>query len=326
MSPLPEPIRALLASLGRIALGIGLGVPLVLFPYLYLIQDELIFPAPHYHPAVLQAIQRVFGPEAELTLTTGDGVELRGWHLTPARRALVARRQVGGAGVGAEPGGGGDGPLLLYFGGNGELAGDFLWEAERLPPGWGVAALDYRGYGRSGGAPGERELVADGLALYDHLAGVGGVDPERMVVMGRSLGSGVAVAVAASRPVAGVVLVTPFDSMVNVARELYPYAPVGWLLRHPFDSVGRAPGITVPLLVLAAESDTLIPPHHARALVEAWGGPRELHLVGGTDHNTIQEGEGYWDRMVAFLRQRGGERNPSGPGPLPPRGTLGKED
>jgi pimeloyl-ACP methyl ester carboxylesterase len=93
------------------------------------------------------------------------------------------------------------------------------------------------------------------------------------VVIGRSLGSGVAVHVAAERKPAGVVLVTPFDSLRAVAQGIYPFVPVSLLLRHPFDSLALAPSIAAPMLALVATQDRVIAPAHARRLFEAWRGP-----------------------------------------------------
>ena len=90
---------------------------------------------------------------------------------------------------------------------------------------------------------------------------------------GPDLGGGVAVHLAAERPLVGVVLVTPFDSLTAVAQRHYPWLPVRWLLNHPFDALARAPSIRTPMLCLVAGSDRIIPPAHAARLFAAWGGP-----------------------------------------------------
>lgn len=296
---------AALLSLLRVAAGVGVGLPLVMMPYLYLAQEAMIFPSPRYAPDLLASVRRVFGEAREVYLSAAAEVVLHGWHLSPAERAALATAGEGGRRRSSWEGEGRPGqpaPLLFYFGGNGELAADFLWEAEQLPPAWGVVSMDYRGYGLSQGKPAEAALCDDAVRLFDHWSDQPGVDPTRVVAMGRSLGSGVAVALAARRPLRGVVLVTPFASLTQLAQERYPYLPVAWLLRHPFDSRARAPAVAAPALLLAAGEDDLVPPRHAEALAAAWGGPRQLRRLDGLGHDTIQEGAAYWPAISAFLR------------------------
>jgi hypothetical protein len=119
--------------------------------------------------------------------------------------------------------------------------------------------------------------------------------------MGRSLGSGVAVHVAAKRKVGGVILVTPFDSLVNVAKAHYPIFPVGWLLKHRFDSAALAATITVPALFLTATHDQVVPVRFAKRLERIWGGPTTAVTVAGTDHNSIETSSVYWEAVNTFL-------------------------
>src|SRR5262249_39846423 len=101
----------------------------------------------------------------------------------------------------------------------------------------------------------------------------------------------------------GVVLVTPYDSLVEVASRYYPYLPVGLMLRHPFDSASRAPGIRVPLLCIAAQRDEVIPPIHARKLFDAWAGPKRWIELEGAGHNSTDGIPAFWHAITAFLRQ-----------------------
>src|SRR5205823_14467096 len=131
-------------------------------------------------------------------------------------------------------------------------------------------AVNYRGYGAGEGEPGERDCAADALAMY--VAGVRreDVDPRRIVGFGRSLGTPIAVHLAAERPVAGAVLVSPFDSMTAIGKTHYPFLPVSLLLRHRFDALPDAKRNTMPLLAIVGESDSIIPPERSRALFDAW--------------------------------------------------------
>src|SRR5690606_12067614 len=118
-------------------------------------------------------------------------------------------------------------PLVIYFGGNAEEVSWMLEEAPRRAPGVGWLLVDYRGYGSSGGSPSEKALVEDAFRWYDRFAA-----GRKAYVFGRSLGSGVAVQLAARRPVAGVILIAPFDSLVEMGRHYYPVLPVDLLLKH----------------------------------------------------------------------------------------------
>jgi hypothetical protein len=190
--------------------------------------------------------------------------------------------------------------VILYFGGNAE---DVLYtagmarrfEARRL------LVTSYRGYGARSGRPSEAALYEDAAAIYDHVVHRQGVAPAEIVVLGRSLGSGVATWLAAHRPVRAAVLVTPFDSLVAVAKGHYPIFPVGSLMRHRFASDERARELELPVLMIAAERDTIIPPAHASALHEVWRGPKSLQLLAGVGHNDLEAHPRYHDLINEFL-------------------------
>jgi pimeloyl-ACP methyl ester carboxylesterase len=176
------------------------------------------------------------------------------------------------------------GKALLYFGGNAEDVAYSLPELSDAFPEHAIYLLHYRGYGGSSGNPSEVALFADALALYDRIR----ANHQHMVVVGRSLGSGVAVYLASQRPVARLVLVTPYDSLVDVAARHYPYFPVRWLLLDKFESSKYAKQVTAPTLVIAAEHDEIIPRASTRALVTRFrDGVVSLKIVPGAGHNTI---------------------------------------
>ena len=255
-----------------LAVGGGLGL-LVLF------QDSMLFfpqPLAGPGPAPDERIE-------EVRLDAGEGVRLHGWFV----RAKAAPA-----------------PLVIYFGGNAEEV-SWLAGSARLPAGWSLLLMNYRGYGRSTGRPGERALFRDALLVYDYAASRADVDRRRIVAMGRSLGSGVAVHLATQRALAGVVLVTAFDSMAAVGQRHYPFLPVRWLLRHPFDSLSRASGIHAPMLCLAAGRDVVIPPVHAARLYERWAGPKRWREFPMADHDGISAEPDYWPTIGAFLGEHG---------------------
>ena len=217
----------------------------------------------------------------EIELTAPDGPRLHGW-----------LRHTGGANP---PRG-----LVIYFGGNAEEVSGQMFEAAALAP-WSLAALNYRGYGLSEGRPGEDAIAADAITAYDRLVAREGIDPDRIVVLGRSLGSGVAVRLAAARPVRAVILVSPFDRLVSIGRRQFPFLPVSLLLRHPFDSLSRAPHLDAPLLVLAGDRDRLIPAALSRRLHDAWAGPKRWVLIEGANHYDIQSSPRFQPAIREFL-------------------------
>jgi fermentation-respiration switch protein FrsA (DUF1100 family) len=171
-------------------------------------------------------------------------------------------------------------------------------------PGVAWLIVNYRGYGASEGSPSERVLVADALTLYDHAAKLPGVDADRIVAFGRSLGSGPAVALAAQRPLRAVILVSPFDSLAAVAKRYYWYLPVDWMLKHRFDSIALAPALKQPLLCLVAERDEVIPPVHSERLFDAWGGAKRKILLAEAGHNSTDVHPAFWPSVREFLANR----------------------
>jgi fermentation-respiration switch protein FrsA (DUF1100 family) len=189
--------------------------------------------------------------------------------------------------------------VILYFGGNAE---DVLYTAGTLPSigARRMLVVNYRGYGASKGRPGQKELYEDGLAIHDYVVG-SGVRADHVVVMGRSLGSGVASMLAGSRDVRAAILITPFDSLAAVAAGHYPIFPVRLLLRHPFPSVDWARKARAPALILAAERDDIVPARHAKRLSEAWAVETEVHVLAGAGHNDVETNVDYYRLIRRFL-------------------------
>jgi uncharacterized protein len=193
--------------------------------------------------------------------------------------------------------------MVLYFGGNAEEPSWMLEELGNVP-GASWLIVDYRGYGLSEGSPGEAALVSDALQWFDLAMKLPGADAKRTYVFGRSLGSGVAVALAARRPVAGVILATPFDSLAAVAKRYYWYLPTDLLLKHRFDSIELAPALKQPLLCLIAGRDEVIPPVHGERLFGAWGGEKRKVVLAEAGHNTADAHPLFWTSIREFLAQK----------------------
>lgn len=142
--------------------------------------------------------------------------------------------------------------------------------------------MHYRGYGGSSGKPSEQALVADALALFDQLQS----KYSDITVLGRSLGSGVAVQLAAQRKVTQLLLITPFDSLSALAQRQFPFFPVKWLLKDTYNSVAYAPDINSPTLILLAEQDEIIGRAHSEALYQAFAPGIATRKSYSGNHNT----------------------------------------
>ena len=172
---------------------------------------------------------------------------------------------------------------LIYFGGNAEDVSLTRAELAALLPDTALYLLHYRGYGGSEGSPSEAALRADAQALYAEVAR----RHSAVTVVGRSLGTGPAVHLAATQPVQRLVLLVPFDSLLAVARGAMPWLPVDLLLRDRWEAAAEAPLVQAPTTIVAAQFDAVVPVARARALHRAFRpGVAELVVVGDLNHNT----------------------------------------
>jgi len=172
---------------------------------------------------------------------------------------------------------------LIYFGGNAEDVSLTRSELAALLPSTALYLLHYRGYGGSQGSPSEAAIRADAQALYALVA----QRHSAITVVGRSLGTGPAVHLAATQPVRRLVLLVPFDSLLAVARGAMPWLPVDLLLRDRWDAAAEAPLVRAPTTIVAAANDTVVPPRHAQALHRAFRpGVAELVVEPELEHNS----------------------------------------
>jgi pimeloyl-ACP methyl ester carboxylesterase len=203
-------------------------------------QSHLIFPT----HAVPSAGPWPAGAE-RLTLDTRDGKEIAGIHI-PADEPSVDRT------------------LILGFGGNAWNAQDVAEYLHELFPDGEVVAFHYRGYAPSEGTPSAEALIADAPLVYD--LAVDRVKPKHVIAIGFSIGSGIAAQLAAACKLDGLILVTPFDSLKAVAQSMYPWLPIGPFFEHEIDAASALEKADVPVAIIAAERDEIVPPERTDAL------------------------------------------------------------
>jgi pimeloyl-ACP methyl ester carboxylesterase len=258
-----------------LALSFPVFVYLVVLAVLFFAQTSLIFPVDHVAP------EPPLPPGTErLTLATASGGRLAGVHLPPVH-------------AGASP------TLILGFGGNAANAGGTALMLHHLYPDADVAAFYYRGYSPSAGAPGAAALQADALLIHDALRAR--LHANRIVIAGFSVGSGVAAYLAAHRPVDGLILVTPFDSLAAVAADHYPWVPVRLLLRHNMEPAADLHGAAVPVAIIAGGRDSLIPAARTDALRHAIPHLVFDRTIPGAGHNDIYDNPAFPEAMHGAL-------------------------
>jgi uncharacterized protein len=266
----------MMAELRFLAIGALLGY-LAIVAFMYLRQREL-----QYFPddkGLTPSAVGLSGVETVM-LTTEDGETIRAWY-SPAAAAR---------------------PTILYFHGNAGEIGD---RADRFAvyqrQGAGVLFVSYRGYGGSTGSPSERGLVNDALTAYDWLIGRG-VAPRDIMVVGESLGTGVAVQLAAKRKIGALALEAPFASAADIGAQFYWWLPVRLLMKDKFDSVDYIGDIEAPVLIVHGEHDELIPLAEAERLFAAAKEPKEMVVIDRGTHASIFAAE-TWTREVEFFNR-----------------------
>ena len=262
-------VLATVCLLGAIAL-----IAVFLIPALE--RRSIYFPAAEY-----EAVPEDYGLSAEtLEIPSAGGVRLAGWWIR---------------GNGAT--------ALLYFHGNGGNISHRLERTKMLVDtlGLDVFLVDYRGYGKSSGAPDEAGLSADGEAIYE-AARARGFAPQRIVPFGESLGGAVAIETALRKPVRAIVLEAPFLSIPKMARTIYPFLP-SFAVRTKFDNESKIARLHIPKLVVAAEKDDVVPFEQARRLFELAREPKQFFVIRGAAHNNtyIVGGKEYLEVWSQFL-------------------------
>ncbi|VVN82325.1 alpha/beta hydrolase [Pseudomonas fluorescens] len=192
-----------------------------------------------------------------------------------------------------------DGPdALIYFGGNAEDVSQNLPGFSRALPNQAIYLLHYRGFGGSSGAPSEEALLRDALALFDRVH----AEHPNIVVVGRSLGTGIAVHLASQRPASRLILITPYSSLEDLAAIKMPLFPVRWLLKDRYESAKYAPRISVPTLLIVAEHDEIIPRANTDKLYSQFlPGVASLKVIAGADHNSISQSPEYLKLLASGM-------------------------
>lgn len=242
---------------------------------MFLLQRSLQYFPTHRDPA--PASLGLTGVARE-TLTTPDGETLVLWLSKPT----------------------GDRPVILFLHGN---AGEVADRAERLAfyqsQGFGAAFLSWRGYGGSTGRPSETGLLIDAKTAYDHLRSLG-LPPDRIVIVGESLGTGPAVQLAARNPVGALILEAPYSAALDIARAQYPWLPVGLLMLDQYRSRDHIAQVRAPILILHGEGDRAIPHSSGQYLFALANEPKSFLSLGPVGHDALGD-PATWQAGTGFI-------------------------
>lgn len=260
---------------------------LALVALMYVAQTRLVF------PAWLAQLGRPELPPsaARLEVTTADGVRLAGVRVPPSGTPA------------------GDRLILLGFPGNAWNAEAMAVTLHRLVPNREVIVFHYRGYRPSGGRTSAKAILSDALTIFDHVERELGNPP--IIAVGVSIGSPVAAYLARERSLAGLVLVTPFDSLVELARDHYPWLPVRMLLRHRMPTVDFIRGRHTPTALIVAADDTIVPAARSEPLRRAIPNLVFDRTIPGAGHNDLYDRPAFRDAIREAL-DRIAQQHPSG--------------
>ena len=248
--------------------------------FLWVAQGRIIFGKPTRLRSLLPGPIDSQHTVQPLRLAVNRTVQLEGW----ASRPLEAQQR----------------KVLIYFGGRNEHVGWACGMATYLGP-WTVYAFNYRGFGQSGGRSSEATAKADALKIFDEVCRLEGDQRDEMVLVGRSLGTAIALAVAARRQVSRLVLLSPFESMAQLVRKRYFLYAMRWALHQKFDCRGDAAQIQTRTALLLAEHDTRISHQNSLALAARLHGLGPVMVVPGTNHRTLLRSPSTQTALAAFL-------------------------
>ena len=247
------------------------------------LEEPLIFRPRPLDPTQARALSHANRIE-EVRVPTSDGVTLHGWLKRPEQWLPGTPH-----------------PLVIMYGGVGQEVSGFVRRAHAGGQ-WGWLMINYRGFGLSGGSPSERKVLADAKRIYDWAASRPDIDGANIVVLGRSLGSYVAIAVASVRKVRAAILATPFDSAAALGEEHFTHGlPLGWLVKSRYNPALIAPLVSAPALFLLAEKDDVTPVKNGLALARRWGGKVKTVMLPGIGHTGLEAREEFWGAVGTYL-------------------------
>lgn len=261
-------------------------------------ENRLVY-FPSRYPEGFWDVERIAIPEGEIGpsienvwIEAEDGVRIHGWFATPVRAEGEARKPIQPVGT-----------ILFFHGNGGNISINYPILKELVAAHAAVLAVDYRGYGRSDGAPSEHGLSLDARAAYRHLVETRRIPPKGIVLHGQSLGGAVAVQLASEVDCAGLIVESSFTSAPAMARRMLPFPPLWIFLRTRFDSLSKIPAIRVPKLFIHSPADEIIPFAMGKALFEAAVDPKDFWEVPESPHNetVLRAGGEYARRIRAFL-------------------------
>ena len=226
----------------------------------------------------------------EISFKTQDGLSLHGWWIPGTGSPLT----------------------ILWFHGNG---GNISYRLDNINRrhdllGANIFIFDYRGYGRSEGGASEEGTYKDGDAAIRYLHSREDIDPAKIVFLGESLGSAVAVEMATRHDCAALILEAPFLSIPEMAKVSFPFLPIGSLLQTRYDTLSKIGQVRVPLLIVHGEDDEIVPFRHGQRLFEAASEPKELYVIKQARHNDLYliGGQAYLETLARFLGRIIGDR------------------
>lgn len=239
----------------------------VVLVILYVLQTRLIF-YPGKLPPAFRFSSRVFGEE--VALATADDERISALYFQGTRAEVI-----------------------LYFHGNaGDLSGWQFVAEDFVTSGYGVLVIDYRGYGKSSGTISEQGFYHDADAAYDFLIRKK-IQPDNIIIYGRSIGTGVAVELASKRHIKGLVLEAPYTSLGALANEKLPFFFPALYLKYRFDNLGKINQVKSPVVFIHGTEDTLIPAAHSEKLFSTFQGKKEMIVVNGGSHNDLNDYPAY---------------------------------
>ncbi len=225
----------------------------------------------------------------DITFHTEDGLKLNGWFIPGKMKSMTADNLF----------------TLLWFHGN---AGNISHRLENIKMLYdrvhiNIFIFDYRQYGKSEGKISEQGTYIDGGAALKYLQTRKDINHERIIIFGRSIGSAVAVDLAVKGKCCALILETPFTSMKDLAKYLYPFLPIGYILQTKYDSISKISDIKVPTLIMHGDKDELVPIEQGRKLYETANEPKEFYTSPGATHNDtyVVGGEEYFDVIRRFV-------------------------